>query len=96
MGYRVIFAPEAIEQLEEIVRYIARDNPQAAERLGYLLIERANLLSDFPELGQPYRKRSGVRRLWCKPFFIYYRIRHDKQLVEIMDFWHPARREPEV
>ena len=48
------------------------------------------------ELGQPYRKGANVRRLWCKPYFIYYRVLHDKQAVEIMDYWHSARREPEI
>ncbi len=48
------------------------------------------------ELGQPYRKGANVRRLWCKPYFIYYRVLHEKQAVEIMDYWHSARREPEI
>ena len=96
MGYKVIFAPQAIERLEEIVRYIAQDNPSLAEKFGLHLVDQTGLLAEFPELGQPYRKRANVRRLWCKPHFIYYRVQHDKQLVEIMDYWHTARREPEV
>src|SRR2546421_11798850 len=35
------------------------------------LIERAELLADFPELGTAYRKRKNVRRLRCDPYFIY-------------------------
>lgn len=96
MGYKVIFAPQAIDRLEEIVRYIAQDNPTAAEKVGLHLVERASLLADFPELGRPYRKRANVRRLWCRPCFIYYRLQHDEQIVEIMDYWHSARREPEI
>ncbi len=96
MGYKVIFAPQAIERLGEIVRYIAQDNPRAAEKFGLHLVERTGLLADFPELGQPYRERVNVRRLWCRPYFIYYRLQHDKQVVEIMDYWHSARREPDI
>lgn len=96
MGCTVIFAPQAIERLGQIVRYIAKDNPTAAENFGLNLIDRVGLLADFPELGQPYRKRASVRRLWCKPYFIYYRFLPDKQVVEIMDFWHSARREPGI
>ena len=94
MGYKVIFAPQALEQLEQIVRYIAQDDPAAAERFGNYLADRAQLLGDFPELGTPYRKRRNVRRILCKPYFIYYRVRRGEQLIEIMDFWHSARREP--
>ena len=96
MGYKVTLSPEAIQRLEQIVRFIAKDNPDAALRFGNRLLDRAELLSNFPELGMPYRKRPGVRRLSCKPYFIYYRINHDTKVVEVMDFWHSARQEPEI
>jgi len=85
-----------MERLEEIVRYIAKDNPAAAERFGFRLLDRSALLADFPEIGQPYHKRQNVRRLGCKPYWIFYRLRREKQIVEIMDFWHAARRDPEI
>jgi toxin ParE1/3/4 len=94
MGYKVIFAAQALEQLEQIIRFIAQDDPAAAERFGNYLVDRAELLADFPELGTPYRKRPGVRRVLCKPYFIYYRVRREEQVIEIMDYWHAARREP--
>jgi plasmid stabilization system protein ParE len=96
MGWKIIFAPRALEQLEQIVRLIAQHDPAAAERFGNYLVYRAELLSDFPELGTSYRKRTNVRRVLCKPYFIYYRIRRDEQIIEIMDYWHSARREPLV
>jgi plasmid stabilization system protein ParE len=54
----------------------------------------AELLWDFPELGTPYRKRKNVRRLRCDPYFIYYRVHRENRLIEVMDFWHSARMEP--
>ena len=36
MGWKVVFAPQAHARLEQIVRYIAQDDPQAA-------IRRANI-----------------------------------------------------
>jgi len=42
----------------------------------------------------PYRKRPNVRRLLCKSYYIYYRVRRAEQVIEIMDYWHAARREP--
>lgn len=96
MGYRVVFAPEAHARLAEIVRFIAQDDPQAAIRFGDYLVERAESLARFPELGTPYVKRPHVRRLLCKPYLIYYRLRSWEQTVEIMDFWHSARRDFQV
>jgi plasmid stabilization system protein ParE len=96
MGFKVILSPQAIERLEEIVRHIACDNPSAAGRFGMRLIDQAQLLGDFPELGTPYRKRPGVRRLLCKPYLIYYRVKEREQVVEILEYWHSARQEPEL
>ena len=53
MGYRVVFAPEAHARLAEIVRFITQDDPQAAIRFGDYLVDRAESLARFPELGTP-------------------------------------------
>lgn len=96
MAYKVIFAPSAIERLEDIVRYIAADDPATAETFALHLISRAELLADFPELGTTYRERKNVRRLRCDPYFIYYRVKSNERAVEIMEFWHVARRDPQL
>ncbi len=49
MDCKVILSPRAVQDLKEIVRYISFDNPQAAERLGYALIDAALSLETFPE-----------------------------------------------
>jgi plasmid stabilization system protein ParE len=95
MGFKVILSPQAIARLQEIVFYIAKDNPKAAERFGLRLVNQAHLLADFPELGTSYRKRPNVRRLLCRHYFIYYRVKPSERVVEILDFWHTARQEPE-
>jgi toxin ParE1/3/4 len=94
MGFKVIFSPESLEHLGEIVRYIAQDNPDAALRFGMKMLDRAALLADFPELGQPYSKRPDVRRLTVRPYIIFYRVRYETRAVEVLRFWHSARREP--
>ena len=47
MGYKVIFAPQALELLEQIVRFIAQNDPVAAEGFGNYLVDRAELLADL-------------------------------------------------
>ena len=42
-AYQVVFTPYASGDLEQIVRYIARDNPDAAQRFGDKLVDRAKL-----------------------------------------------------
>ncbi|HXI70751.1 MAG TPA: type II toxin-antitoxin system RelE/ParE family toxin [Verrucomicrobiae bacterium] len=63
MGFKIIFSPQAIADLKEVVRHIARDDPATAVRVGYELIDRVEILENFPLLGAPYAKRPGVRKL---------------------------------
>ena len=96
MGWKIIFAPQALEELEQIVRFIAHDDADAAVRFGEYLANRAESLVNFPDLGAPYRRRANVRRLLCKSYYIYYRIQRKEQVIEIMDYWHSARRDPRI
>ena len=55
MGWQVVYAPLASDDLEQIVLYVAQDDPQAALKLGYRLADQAQSLGR-----QPYRG-SGAR-----------------------------------
>ncbi len=46
---------EAALWLKEIYDYIAQDNPSAARKVVSGIYEKAQPLSDFPELGHKYR-----------------------------------------
>ena len=52
MDYKILISPRAREDLRVIVRFIARDNPTAAIRLGQLLIEKALSLENLPFRGR--------------------------------------------
>ena len=47
---------EAAQWLKEIYEYIAQDNPTAAGKVVTGIYEKAQLLSDFPEIGYKYRE----------------------------------------
>ena len=92
MGCKVIFSPQAIADLESIVRFIARENPAAAMRVGNALIDRVAILKDFPELGAKYLKRPGVRKLVSKPYLIFYRYREKESVVDVLRYWHGSQQ----
>ena len=96
MGCKIIFSPQAIADLEKIVRHIAKDNPIAAVRIGNALIDRVQILEKFPLLGAPYPKRPGVRKLVSRPYLIFYRFRQQDSFVDILRYWHGAQREPDL
>ena len=76
--YDVQFLQEAMNDLEEIVLYIAQDSRQAALRMHDKIIEKANDLSVFPKRGRliPDRKiaAAGYRMLGVKPYIAFYRV----------------------
>jgi toxin ParE1/3/4 len=94
--FQVIISPRARHDLLEIIDYIRQDNPGAADRFGNELLDHAELLADFPYVGAPISQRSGVRKLLHTPVRIYYRIDERHKVVEILHFWHAARREPNL
>ncbi|MBC8002310.1 MAG: type II toxin-antitoxin system RelE/ParE family toxin [Opitutaceae bacterium] len=95
MGCKLIFSPQAIADLESAVRFIAKDNPDAAVRVGNALIERVSILEGFPLIGSPYPKRPAIRKLLSRPYLIYYRPRLEENCVDILRYWHGARGEPD-
>ena len=52
MDYKVIISPRAIQDLSQIIRYISFDDPRAADRFGYALVDQALSLSTLPERGR--------------------------------------------
>ena len=96
MGCKIIFSPQAIADLEEVVRFIAKDDRAAAVRIGNALIDRVEILENFPLLGAPYPKRPGVRKLVSRPYLIFYRPRLEEKSVDILCYWHGAQREPDL
>lgn len=95
MGCKIIFGPQALADLERVVRHIARDDRATAERVGNALIDRVLILENFPFLGSPYSKKPGVRKLVSRPYIIFYRAKPEENTVEVLRYWHGARREPE-
>lgn len=78
------------------VRFIAKDNPDAAVRVGNGLIDRVSILENFPLVGSFYPKHPGVRKLVSRPYIIFYRVRPAENCVDILRYWHAARGEPEL
>jgi toxin ParE1/3/4 len=94
MGNQIILAPEAERDLDEIVAYIAKDNPAAAEKFGIRLIERVELLKSFPRLGREVSGRRSERVLVEGAILIFYRFHPSVGVIQIKRFWHGARGTP--
>jgi toxin ParE1/3/4 len=96
MDFRVEITGPAIADLAEIVSYIAQENPAAAKALGENLLDAALSLAKTPFKGSRYQMLADVRKLTLPPFKIFYRVNDRTKAVQILRFWHSARREPKL
>jgi plasmid stabilization system protein ParE len=88
MDFKVVFKDAFLADLERIVRLIAVPNPDAALKLGELIVQTGERLSFFPERHPRVRQRPGVRRFIIKKYFkVFYRVNHETRTVEILRLW---------
>ena len=87
----VVWSERALAWLDDILRYIAKDNPSAAKRTVEAIYDKAMLLSKFPELGYRYEgcTEQDVRILLYGHYRIAYSIEKDGR-VGIIGVYHAA------
>lgn len=98
MGCKVILTAQSLDDLREIVSFIARDNPGRAKSFGNELIDRALTLAELPERGRvvPEISEPNVREIIHRSYRVIYEIFPAQNAVYVLRFWHGARGEPEI
>jgi plasmid stabilization system protein ParE len=89
---KIVFAPLAARDLKEAYDFIARDNPEAADRVLAEISETIGLLASRVVRGRPVTLRSGERiRTWSHPpYRLYYRI--FREVLQVVRIYHQARK----
>lgn len=87
--YKLIILPEAQQDIQNIILYIARElcAPQAALDLQKEFQKEINSLSSMPKRiktvnEQPW-KNAGVRKMKVKNYYIYFLVDDDKMIVKV-------------
>ena len=82
---------EASTNLEEIFRYIAEDNPDAARGVVEGIYARTRILRDFPLIGHRYEERPDreIRILLYGHYRIAYLVRSEDS-IDILGVFHGA------
>jgi len=96
VAFKILFTEDALVDLEIILDYVRSDNPAAAERFGIALLNHVELLQNFPRMGVSVPQRPDIRKILHSPVRVYYRLHKDTRLIEVLHFWHAARRPPKV
>lgn len=96
MDGKVIWTDRAITDLQSVVAYVATRDREAARKIGYAIVERVQILEQFPLIGPVFRQteNSTVRQIVCGSYRIFYRLRDKPHSVDILHVWHGTRQEP--
>ncbi|MCL2605534.1 MAG: type II toxin-antitoxin system RelE/ParE family toxin [Defluviitaleaceae bacterium] len=76
--YNIVYLQKAIDDLDELHRYIAQDNEQAANKMVSKILSAINGLILFPFTGSCVNDRITVkgdyRMSVVKPYLVFYRV----------------------
>lgn len=87
---QINWTDEAVRWLEDIFEYIAADDQQAAARTVEGIYDRAQVLSNFPEIGHRYpASQRNVRILLYGHYRITYLVKPDRN-IDILGVFHGA------
>jgi addiction module RelE/StbE family toxin len=86
----VVWAPQAIEDIARITRYIAAENPVAAARVARELLVAGDSLAVFPRRGRPGSLPGRRELVAVRPYVIVYRLLAD-DTADILRVWHAAQ-----
>lgn len=88
---RIVWAPQAVEDVEAIRAYVARDSPHYAQLVIDRIVAAVALLEGSPRSGRvvPEVGDESLREVIHGNYRIVYRLRRD--LIEIATVFHGAR-----
>jgi toxin ParE1/3/4 len=88
------FTRRAADDLSRLRAFIAKDNPQAAQRLSWALRGSIQRLVDQSRMGQALGMPAGVRRWVTGPYVVHYTI--EGQTLTVLRIWHGREQRPET
>lgn len=90
MPVEIVWSALARSRLREIHAFVARDKPEAAERLATRIVAMVEALRNHPRLGR-VGADPGIRELviGSTPYIVLYRVHGER--ITISTIWHAAQ-----
>jgi len=89
MSMKLVYTDEAINDLKHLREFIQEHNPIAAGQVASLLVQKIQLLRDFPRLGAPVEiapDPNSIRDIILDHYIIRYSV-HASTII-ILRIWH--------
>jgi toxin ParE1/3/4 len=83
MAYSVVWSPNALDDVDEIAAYIARDSPTYAAAVVEKILNTTRNLQNFPLLGRivPESNEDSVRERFVYSYRLIYQVQEETVIV---------------
>ncbi len=83
MDYKIVWSPEAIEDLQSIAEYIQRDSEFYARAVVIKILDVSRSIKDFPLIGRivPELENESIRERFVYSYRLVYQIKTQRILI---------------
>ncbi len=83
MDYKIVWSPEAIEDLQSIAEYIQRDSEFYARAVVTKILDVSRSIKDFPLIGRivPELENESIRERFVYSYRLVYQIKTQRILI---------------
>ena len=83
MTYKIKYLPLAVQDLNDIARYLSGFYPKTASRVLKELREKITKLGDTPKMCEVYHLAPAYRRMVVDQYLVFYRVNDEIKTVEV-------------
>ena len=98
MAGRIIWSGQGVEDLRQIVQFIALDDATAAASLADRILNHIERAAELPFSNRavPEKADESIREVILRPYRIIYQVDDRRDAVHILRIWHAARGIPDL
>jgi toxin ParE1/3/4 len=98
MACQIIWSQTAVEDLRQIVEFIALDDAGAAASLADRIVRRIERAAELPFSNRavPEKAEKSIREIIWRPYRIIYQVGGKRDAIHILRIWHAARGVPDL
>jgi plasmid stabilization system protein ParE len=98
MACRIVWSQTAVEDLRQIVQFIALDDAAAAASLADRILNRIERAAELPLSNRvvPEKAEELIREVILRPYRVIYLVDDRRDAIHILRIWHAARGVPDL
>jgi toxin ParE1/3/4 len=98
MACRIIWSQTAVDDLRQMVEFIALDDAAAAASLADRILRRIERAAELPFSNRavPEKAEESVREIILRPYRIVYQVDDRRDAIHVLRIWHAARGAPDL